>query len=177
MRFRVGAAGAALGMPVDLLRDLAVPLEDVWGSPGRRLSSRVAAAPTAEAALAVLIRGLAEPRTSVDLLAREAARRSTRRPFGTVSTELGMSERQLRRRVERAVGYGPRTLVRVLRLQRFLRLAACEPGAPLMRLAAEAGYADQAHLGRECLSLTGRTPTALRAAGATAAGEPASGTF
>lgn len=33
VRFRVGAAGAALGAPVDVLRDLTVSLEDLWGQP------------------------------------------------------------------------------------------------------------------------------------------------
>ena len=63
---------------------------------------------------------------------------------------VGLGERQLRRRFERAVGYGPATLVRIQRFQHFLALAERQPGAALSRLAAEAGYADQAHLTREC---------------------------
>ena len=177
VRFRVGAAGAALGLPADELRDLTVPLEDVWGPTGRRLSLRVAGASSPEAALAVLVRGFAEPRSSLDPLARRAALLSSRRPFGEVSRELGFSERQLRRRVEQAVGYGPRTLLRILRLQRFLQRVEREPATTLARLAADTGYADQAHLTRECRSLTGRTAATLRAAGATAAGERMSETF
>ncbi len=46
---------------------------------------------------------------------------------------LGVSERQLRRRFEDAVGYGPKTLARVLRFQRFLALAS--GGGELARLA------------------------------------------
>jgi AraC-like DNA-binding protein len=83
--------------------------------------------------------------------------------------DLGVSERQLRRRFEDAVGYGPKTLARVLRFQRFLALAA--GGGDLARLALSAGYADQAHLTRECRRLAGRTPVALLASGAPAAGE------
>jgi AraC-like DNA-binding protein len=177
VRFRVGAAGAALGVPADALRDLTVPLEELWGSAGRRLADQVAAAPTAESALAVLLRGLAQPRLPMDLVARRAARLSISRPFHEVSRELGFSERQLRRRVEQAVGYGPRTLVRVLRLQRFLQLIEHDPAPPLASLAAAAGYADQSHLARDCRLLTGRTPSALVAAGATAAGERTSETF
>lgn len=44
---------------------------------------------------------------------------------------------------------------RVLRFRRFLALAAREPGAGLAQLAAAAGYADQAHLTRECGRLGG----------------------
>ena len=80
-----------------------------------------------------------------------------------------MSERQLRRRFADAVGYGPKTLARVLRFQRFLALAG--RGDDLAGLAFEAGYADQAHLTRECRRLSGRTPAELVASGAGAAGE------
>lgn len=42
---------------------------------------------------------------------------------------IGLSQRQLHRRCVGAFGYGPSTLRRILRLQRFLRLAR-HPGAP-----------------------------------------------
>jgi methylphosphotriester-DNA--protein-cysteine methyltransferase len=84
-----------------------------------------------------------------------------------------LSERQLRRRFEHAVGYGPATLARVQRFQRFLAHAQRTPTAPLARLAADAGYADQAHLARECRRLAGLPPRALLATGAAPAGEPA----
>ena len=74
-----------------------------------------------------------------------------------------MSERHLRRRFESSVGYGPKTLARVLRLQRFLALARADPDEGLAGLAAAAGYADQAHLSRDCAALTDRTPGALLA--------------
>jgi transcriptional regulator GlxA family with amidase domain len=85
----------------------------------------------------------------------------------------GLSERQLRRRFDAAVGYGPKTLAGVLRLQRFLALTSAEPSPDLARLALDAGYADQPHLTRECRRLTGLTPVVLVARGAGPAGEPA----
>jgi AraC-like DNA-binding protein len=72
---------------------------------------------------------------------------------------MGLSDRQLRRRVEEAVGYSPRTLARILRFQRFLSAArASGPGRHLARLAADAGYADQAHLTRESREFAGLPP-------------------
>ncbi|HET6710106.1 helix-turn-helix domain-containing protein [Amycolatopsis sp.] len=69
-----------------------------------------------------------------------------------------VSERRLRRRFVQAVGYGPATYLRVSRFQRAVALA---PRAPnLAALAAAAGYADQAHLSRDCRALTGLTPRA-----------------
>jgi methylphosphotriester-DNA--protein-cysteine methyltransferase len=75
---------------------------------------------------------------------------------------LGVSERQLRRRFDAAVGYGPKTLQRVLRFQRFLAgMSRREDGVDLAQLAAAAGYADQAHLTREAGLLSGRSPAVL----------------
>jgi AraC-like DNA-binding protein len=81
---------------------------------------------------------------------------------GDVAEEVGLSVRQLRRRCHAAAGYGPKTLQRVLRFQRFVRHLDASSGAcDLASAAAEAGYADQAHLTRECAALSGLTPAAL----------------
>jgi methylphosphotriester-DNA--protein-cysteine methyltransferase len=83
---------------------------------------------------------------------------------GGLGDVLGLGERQLRRRFHAAVGYGPKTLARVLRFQRLLELLD-RPGsrASLAEAAADAGYADQAHMTGECARLAGLTPTALLA--------------
>jgi methylphosphotriester-DNA--protein-cysteine methyltransferase len=79
-----------------------------------------------------------------------------------VAAEVGLSLRQLRRRCHAAVGYGPKTLQRVLRFRRFVSRLDAQPEVPdLAALAAETGYADQAHLTRECARLAGLTPAAL----------------
>lgn len=176
VRFRIGSAGAALGLPAIELLDLGVPLAELWGRAGRRLEERVAAAPTTGDALAVLTRGMAErlpPAGGGDPLVRGAVVALLRdgASLRDAAREVALGERQLRRRFEHAVGYGPATLVRIQRFQSFLALAEQQPGAPLSRLAAEAGYADQAHLTRECRRLSGLSPAALLAAGAAPAGE------
>jgi methylphosphotriester-DNA--protein-cysteine methyltransferase len=53
------------------------------------------------------------------------------------------------------VGYGPKTLQRILRLQRVMAdLASAQQTIELAAAAAAAGYADQPHLSRE----TGGSP-------------------
>ena len=74
-----------------------------------------------------------------------------------LAADLGFSERQLRRRFLSSVGYGPKTLQRILRLRRFIAGERHD----LARAALDAGYADQAHLARECLRLTGLSPSRL----------------
>jgi AraC-like DNA-binding protein len=153
-RFRPGAGGAALGLPLSELRDLRVGLDELRPDlaerlPGdlephealRRLAELARTAPPADAAVAEGARRLGDPRTRVESLAGD----------------LGLSERQLRRRFHAAAGYGPKTLQRVLRFRRFLAGAHDD----LARAALDAGYADQAHLTRECRRLAGRPPAAL----------------
>jgi AraC-like DNA-binding protein len=176
LRFRVASAGAALGVPASELLDRDVPLAELWGRAGRRLEDEVARAPAPGAALAALARGVAARLPAADgrdAIVRQAAVAVVGQglPVHEAARHVGLSERQLRRRFERAVGYGPATLVRVQRFQRFLALAQRNPEAALARLALDAGYADQAHLTRECRRLAGLSAAALLAGGPTAAGD------
>jgi methylphosphotriester-DNA--protein-cysteine methyltransferase len=83
-----------------------------------------------------------------------------------LAADLGVSERQLSRRMLAAVGYGPKMLARVARLR---RLVARTDGALTAR-ALMAGYASQAHMTDEVRRLTGATPVRfLEDAGLTAA--------
>ena len=75
--------------------------------------------------------------------------------------ELDLSERQLLRRCTVAFGYGPATLRRILRLQRFLALAGdSRTGSNLADLAHDAGYADQQHLARDARAIARATTVA-----------------
>jgi AraC-like DNA-binding protein len=173
VRFRVGAAGVVLGLPAGELLNRSPTLGEIWAE-GNELAERVAEASGARARHGVLTDVVAARLADApapDPLVRAAVlglfRQRTR--IAGLCERLGISERQLRRRFESAVGYSPRTLARVLRLQRFLALAA--DGGDLARLAAEAGYADQPHLTRECVRLAGLPAAALVATGAGPAGE------
>jgi AraC-like DNA-binding protein len=155
LRVRTAAIGTALGLPADELRDLEVPLGDLFP---RRTAARVAERVWRGDAGAVLDPGAGDRRVEYALarLGRPAAR------VADVAASLGMSERHLRRLILTHTGLEPRTLRRVARFQRFLELSAGE-GRPLADLAFGAGYADQAHLTREVRALSGLTPAALLA--------------
>src|SRR5436190_5328598 len=163
IRFRTGAAAQALGLPAAELREESIALEEIWGARGRELSERAADAPSTQERLRLLSSTVADV-PAPDPLVRAAVRElaDPRARVAELCRSLFISERQLRRRIEQAVGYSPRTLARVLRLQRFLRLAERD-GDDLARLAAEAGYADQSHLTRECSELCGVPAGALLA--------------
>jgi AraC-like DNA-binding protein len=159
VRFGPGAGGGALGLPLEAVRDARVPLAELRPELDRELPGDL----DPGEALARLVRlGLRLRATGgADPAVREAARRlaDPRARVGALAGELGLSERQLRRRCLAGVGYGPKTLQRVLRFRRFLELAA--GGEELAPLAAGAGYADQAHLTRETRRLAGVSPAAL----------------
>lgn len=155
VRFRPGAAPAALGIPADAVRDARVALEEAVPSLRPAVDALNEAvleqgqAP-AEALERLTTRLLhdAEPDPAAF---RVAARLADGLPVPGVADDLGYSDRQLRRRCHAAFGYGPKTLQRILRFQAALRRA--RDGVPLADVAHTGGYADQAHLAREVRTL------------------------
>ncbi|MER9841163.1 AraC family transcriptional regulator [Mesorhizobium australicum] len=59
-----------------------------------------------------------------------------------------------------ATGIGPKTLSRIVRFNRALGLSR-QQASGWADIAADCGYADQAHLAREFRDLAGETPTTL----------------
>lgn len=173
MRFQHGAAPSALGLPASELVNLALEADELWGSTALAIGESVNDAPSREHALAALQRGIAvrvADGPAPDPLISEAVRqlRWQTGDVGALTSSLYISERQLRRRCQAAVGLSPKMLHRMLRFQGFLALAQraialgeAPAGGGLARLAAESGYADQPHLNRECVRLTGESPGAF----------------
>ncbi|MGY1452074.1 helix-turn-helix domain-containing protein [Streptomyces sp. SS8] len=158
LRFPPGTGPRVLGVPAHELRDARVPLEALWPEREvRELAERMAertagarsgAAVLEEAAAVRLRRAPGDP-----LTAAVAAGLRNGVSVAEVARGVGLSERQLHRRSLAAFGYGPKPLARVLRFRRALRLV--RGGVPPASAAAEAGYADQAHLSREVRTLAG----------------------
>lgn len=173
VRLRPGAVVAALGARADELRDLAVPvtrLRPVWRDGAARAAQALdrgdAEAAARVLAAAVAGAGAIAPAAPADALVRRAAALLAADPAlsaEALAVTLAVSPRQLRRRFAEHVGYGPKRYARIMRLQRLLAFRAAQPQAPTGRLAADAGYADHAHLVRDCRELAGRTPSALLA--------------
>jgi AraC-like DNA-binding protein len=157
VRLHPGAAPPLFGLPAPALRDARLPAERIWGDAAKLLEEEVRlSAGEAERArlLVAFLAGRAE--AEPDPLVREAVRRLGRARVGEVAGELAVSERQLRRLVSGHVGYGPKLLARVLRLQTALRRVRA--GAELAEVAFTAGYADQAHFTNDCRELAGVPP-------------------
>ncbi len=162
VRFRPAAGGQVLGLPLSELRDRRVTLSGLLPAAARALPASLepaeAAARAHDLTGLLVADGTPDPAmTRAAALLRDPAARTEE-----VAQDVGLSARQFRRRCHAAAGYGPKTLQRVLRFQRFVRMADAPAGPPdLADAAARAGYADQAHLTRECADLSGLTPAAL----------------
>lgn len=169
VRFRPGRAPGFLGVSADALLNSDVPLREAWGDEAERLGDALDRSTSCLDALALVQQAAlrmraadADPLVSAVVDALDVAPETHVSELGD---RYGISERQLLRRFGSAIGYGPRVLARVLRFQRFMRLLN-EPHArswDLADLAAEVGYADHAHLTRECTRLAGAAPSVLRA--------------
>jgi AraC-like DNA-binding protein len=155
-----------LGLPMEELRGQLVDLADVLGADGRRLGQRLRETPGWGPRFALMDRFLLRrldrgPRPSPEvgwawerLVATGGAV-----PIGRLAKEVGWSHRHLIARFRQQVGLGPKTAARLVRLDGvWRRLDHAEGRLDWGRVAAEAGYADQAHLIREFRQFTGTTP-------------------
>ena len=146
IRFPPGLAPFLFGVPASAVRDQRPDLTDIRRLPRAAGLDELALRLAADSEI---------PRwaNALVLTLRQGGR------IGQMADDLGWSARQLHRKCLHAFGYGPSVLGGILRFQRALELGA---ERPLAAAAAEAGYADQAHLARETRRLAGVTMTQLR---------------
>ena len=172
VRFVPGAFPAVAGQPASEVVGLALDAEELWDHSAAALGEAVGTAASPQEALAAVqlhVHELARAgRAPGPARVRGRCAVSCRGGHGDVTSltaSLYISETQLRRRCRTAVGLAPKALHRMLRFQGFLALvqqAIAQGRAPtddgLALLALRAGYADQSHLTRECVRLTGVSP-------------------
>jgi AraC-like DNA-binding protein len=168
VRFRPGVGPALLGVPAHELADMHVPLGAIDARPACSLRRDLAFIEDAAVAPAGLTRAIArriDSHWSPDPVIRRAAvlLEEPMMRVEQVAGALAISERQLQRRFREAVGYGPKTLQRVVRFQRLLQALELnrEPASGLAWIAAVTGYSDQAHLTRETREFSGLGPVLL----------------
>jgi AraC-like DNA-binding protein len=165
-RFRPGAFPALTGRSAHSLLERRVRWSTMVGTAAEQLLSHQLAASRADGA-AVIQAHLAATfptasSTMPDPFAETVLAQVTHQPrvrAATVAAACGLTTRHLHRRCLTSFGYGWATLARIVRFHRFWSVAHSLTGASLAELAHRAGYCDQAHLTRECVTITGATPT------------------
>lgn len=164
-RFRPACFRPFLGSSVSALTDTHRPIAEVLGRPTGALAAAVAAEPDNGVRVRLLTDFLAadlpEPDPTADWLADLIAEIAVRADLTRVAqvAELGgLSVRRLQHLFAEYVGAGPKWLIERSRLRRAVADTG-QPSAPrLADLAAELGYADQAHLTRSFAAAVGTTP-------------------
>lgn len=156
VRFRLGVGGALLRNRAELEHRVAAFLANADPHDVDRVSARLAS----YAAELVQQQALDPPLWLIEAL-DEAQRRWGNVSVAELARRVGVSERSLHRGCLAWAGAAPKPLLRVMRVRRAASLVAA--ATPLAELAADLGFADQAHLSREMRELWGTTPAALRA--------------
>ena len=162
IRLRPGALPSLLSGPAGALTDRSVPLEHAFASRNLRDTEIAADAPPALIAtelLRIVRRVASTPAAHAVGRALEGAHR-----VKGMAEALGVAERTLRDRVVREVGLSPKRALSIARLYRALFRAHGRVRS-WAEVAYAAGYADQAHLTRECRALLGDSPTGWLARG------------
>lgn len=158
LRFSGGTGPAVLGIPADACTDQSPALDELWpAGEARRLTEQVAADPAG--ALHQLAASWTRTVDVDPFGARVLAMADAGWSVASMSDRLGTTVRHLHRKSLATFGYGPRHLARIMRFGRAVSRAA--DGRALAEVAAECGYADQAHLTREFKDLAGTTPLRL----------------
>lgn len=161
-----GAARLLFGGSAGELAGRHTALEDAWGADARRLRDRLAEARSLEAAVdlfeAEIAARLPRIRALHPAVAGALAALAEGARVGDVVAASGLAHAKFISIYRDDVGLAPKQHARVLRFQRA-RAALVDPRRTLADVAAETGYADQAHLTREFSDIAGVTPARYRA--------------
>lgn len=165
------AAGALLGHPAGVLASGIYDITDVLGARGDEMLDRVREAPDWASRFAAIDHVLGAhsdrawmPRPEVAQAWTALVRTGGRIPVNQLARHVGWSRRHLGERFRAELGLSPKTAGRVIRFDRAHTALTRPTRSGLAQIAAECGYADQAHLTREWREFAGQTPSAWMAA-------------
>ena len=166
VRFRPGGFRPFRNAPISTLNDRVVPAAAIFGPAAGRALDGVLAAADDEAMIACAAGLLlaADPRPDpvtdevAGIVARITADPLLRR-VGELVTASGIPERRLQRMFAEYVGVSPKWVMRRARLHEAALRADAGEGVDWAALAADLGYADQAHLTRDFTATLGVPPS------------------
>jgi AraC-like DNA-binding protein len=152
------------GAVVDLVARM-VDMSDVLGREGRDLRERLGATSGWQDRFDlvedfVADRALHSPSREIEFAWRRLARSKGGVRIASLAKDIGWSRKHLVSRFRSELGLAPKPIARLMRFHEACRLAQAEGVSGWAAIAAESGYADQAHLAREFSELAGETPTA-----------------
>ncbi|WP_433615259.1 helix-turn-helix domain-containing protein [Dactylosporangium sp. CA-139114] len=168
--FRPGVFRRYLNAPVDTITDRALPAEAAFtGLPPLDLTSlttQAEPAPPVDALNHYLLTTRPEPDPPGDEAAArvgEIAGSPDLRRVDQLTARWAVSERHLQRLFAEHVGVSPKWVLRRFRLHEVTERMAARTPIDWATLAADLGYADQAHLTRDFTNMFGEPPTSYAA--------------
>ena len=167
IEFKPAGARAFLHLPLNQLKNRALPLDELW-SPCfvQALRDTGALLPLQRVVQIekLLLQRLADPWRATPLAQRALAliyEQGGQGSIRSLTEALHISKSQLERTFAAHVGVTPKFFARQHRFANVLTSVHRRPVHSWADFAIEHGYADQSHLIRECTTFTGVTPTQL----------------
>ncbi|MEP6491146.1 MAG: helix-turn-helix domain-containing protein [bacterium] len=168
VRLHPWSAAPLLGVSAAELRDRVLSMDDVLGSTADRLWNCLvdrSAHRSAPKSIERIVEEVFALRDRPDPNAIALVRHFTSQPdvpsIRATANHFGRTSRWVQRTFAESVGLAPKMLIRIVRIQRVLRMARENPAATWSSMAMKAGYYDQAHLIRDFRQLVGAPPTWL----------------
>lgn len=152
-------------MPTDTFADRVYSLSDVLGLEASLLTERVACAAgwqsrfdLIDAFIAYRFAGACLPSRQVEGAYAALEHSGGRCSVASLARAAGWSEKHFVERFREQVGLAPKTMGRIIRFNRALKLLEA-PEAVLGDVVFEAGYYDQPHMNRDFRQFAGASPT------------------
>lgn len=165
-----GAAPRLFGVAAQELAERVVAWDELVREPERHIIERLLDAKDEETRVRTLLDVLRGMSRGMDTGELRFARRATAlfrqdggmRSVRAVAEQMGVGERRLQQIFRSHVGLAPRTWGRLVRMHECLRLLRGDADPAWSRVAARAGFYDQAHLINEFRAFCGLTPEQFR---------------
>jgi AraC-like DNA-binding protein len=158
-----------LGLAMDEINGLNVDLNDLLGADGRRLADQLRDAANwsdrfalVDAALLRRLETVPQPSPEVGRAWQLLVVTAGAMPISRIARDVRWSHKHLITKFKEQIGLAPKTAARLVRFDTVWRRIDERPKR-WERIAADAGYADQAHFIRDFREFTGTTPSAYLA--------------
>ncbi len=168
--FRPGGAYALTGEDQSALIGRDIALDDLFGGAARVLREQLLYTPAPRDRLALLEAWLrarmrtASPEPALAYVVEALHRQPQVARIGSLVRDTGWSDDRFQRHFRRRFGMGPKRYARLLRFRAVVDEAHASATIDWSRVAADNGYADQAHLTHEFREFAGVTPAVFIAA-------------
>ena len=165
LQFDLTPAGAQgfFGRPLGVMANCILSLEDILGSAAARLIDELEATDSwsdrFDCLEAALLARIEITRPAPDLVTHAwglLQQSCGTAPIETVAGKLGCSRKHLAASFREHIGLSPKTAARVIRFNTLLD--GLRAGRAFADISFDCGYADQAHMIRECRAFTGLAP-------------------